>query len=315
MVPHPSSGPSGTNSTKHVNLHWDDIKSITHTKHHILVSSLAGSSTRKRRLCVGASRCRDTFDLLTSHQKMATELKNRQLLIRAEFQSNSLQRQVGSKLAGYNIDESSSSTEKISFHPESSTPHRETTKISTRRIQATPRDQVDSSTPIKRSTPKLLSSVSWTLPRPANNAVRIYVPFDDFKKKKEVEDEADITTRLIEVNNKAQDDSIPELLRLTSISPVQSCASVSASRCDSSLTLTSPRKSTLVRMGTKISSDALIREKMRLTTEVANESILAPDPSSGAYVVGNSFLSIIFFYDLIIRSFFFCLVFKKRYER
>jgi len=272
MVPHPSSGSVSNGSCKHVSLHWDDIKSLTHTKHHIIVSSLAGSSTRKRRLCVGASRCRDTFDLLTSHQKMAIELKNRQMQIRPDL-SDSIQRQVGSKLASYSSDESSK--DRVSFQPETMTPPAK--PPSRRLLHKATTDEVDSSTP-KRLTPKLLSSASWTLPRPANNtvnAVRIYVPFDD-KKKNSVEKEADVTTRLIEVKS---DDSVPELLRMTSISPV-SCAS----RCDSS-TATSPRKSTLVRMGTKISSDALIREKMRFQ-ELVIEPVVSNDPS-GAYVVGN----------------------------
>lgn len=271
MVPHPSSGSVGNGNSKHISLHWDDIKSLTHTKHHIIVSSVAGSSTRKRRLCVGASRCRDTFDLLTSHQKMAIELKNRQMQIRSDL-SESIQRQVGSKLASYSSDESS--IDRVSFQPETTPP---ANKTPSRRLlqKKTANDEVDSSTP-KRLTPKLLSSASWTLPRPANNAVRIYVPFDD-KKKNAMEKEADITTRLIEV--KADDDSVPELLRMTSVSPV-SCTS----RCDSSMA-TSPRKSTLVRMGTKISSDALIREKMRLQ-ELVNEPTISNDPS-GAYVVGK----------------------------
>jgi hypothetical protein len=201
---------------------------------------------------------------------MAIELKNRQMQIRSDL-PESIQRQVGSKLASYSSDESS--IDRVSFQPETTPPANKTP--SRRLLHKAATDEVDSSTP-KRLTPKLLSSASWTLPRPANNAVRIYVPFDD-KKKNAMEKEADVTTRLIEV--KADDDSVPELLRMTSASPV-SCTS----RCDSSMA-TSPRKSTLVRMGTKISSDALIREKMRLQ-ELINEPTVSNDPS-GAYVVGK----------------------------
>ena len=52
----------------------------------------------------------------------------------------------------------------------------------------------------------------------------------------------------------------------------------------------SPRKSTLVRMGTKVSTEALFREKLRLQ-DVSMSDTPTPlgtsPPPSGAYVVGK----------------------------
>ena len=86
----------------------------------------------------------------------------------------------------------------------------------------------------------------------------------------------------------------------------------------------SPRKSTLVRMGTKVSTEALFREKLRLqdhdvtlqgdpqqaTSPVLLHSaiyspispIRSPSSHSGAYVVGNAFIYFEFirFFSLLL---------------
>ncbi len=123
---------------------------------------------------------------------------------------------------------------------------------------------------------------SATLPRPSN-AVRIYVPFGGVQQQqqKRAEEQLDITTRVIDVKSNTP---VPELVQVTSAESSQ--YSTLSSVATESAVPTSPRKSTLVRMGTKISSDALIREKMRLQEVSFSERIASGDPS-GAYVVGK----------------------------
>lgn len=129
------------------------------------------------------------------------------------------------------------------------------------------------------------SASSSTLPRPSN-AVRIYVPFGGVSKnparEKRVEKSPDMTTRVIDVQSKSTS-PLPELVQVTSAESSR----YSTLSSPESLVSTSPRKSTLVRMGTKISSDALIREKMRLQDVSFSERVVNGDPS-GAYVVGNN---------------------------
>ena len=229
LVPHATTS-FGT-SHKHVSLYWEDVKSLTHSKHHIVLTSGIGNSIRKRRLCVGTSRIRDTFDLLISHQKMALELKKRKLLIRSE--SATLPKLRHNRPASF--------------------------------IEPT-------KTPVEPV--KSLSSA--TLPRPSN-AVRIYVPFGGVQKRPE----SDITTRVIDVKSNIP---LPELVPVTSAESSSQYSTLSS--LSESIVPTSPRKSTLVRMGTKISSDALIREKMRLQEVSFSERVVSGDPS-GAYVVGK----------------------------
>ena len=54
MIPHPSSG--SIPASKLVHIRWMDIKSLTHTKHHILVTILLANATKKLRFCVGTTR-------------------------------------------------------------------------------------------------------------------------------------------------------------------------------------------------------------------------------------------------------------------
>jgi hypothetical protein len=230
LVPHATTTSFGT-SLKHVSLYWEDIKSLTHSKHHIVLTSGIGNSIRKRRLCVGTSRIRNTFDLLISHQKMALELKKRKLLIRSE--SATLPKLRHNRPASF--------------------------------IE-----------PVKTPVEPVKSLSSATLPRPSN-AVRIYVPFGGVQKRP---DTNDITTRVIDVKSNIP---MPELVPVTS---AESSQYSTLSSLSESTVPTSPRKSTLVRMGTKISSDALIREKMRLQEVSFSERVVSGDPS-GAYVVGK----------------------------
>ncbi|XP_057375054.1 tyrosine-protein phosphatase non-receptor type 13-like [Daphnia carinata] len=230
LVPHATSTSFGT-PCKHVNLYWEDIKTLTHSKHHIVLTSGTGSLIRKRRLCVGTSRIRNTFDLLISHQKMALTLKKRKMLIR----------------------------------PESAT----LPKLRHNR----PASFIE---PVKTPTEPIKTLSSSTLPRPSN-AVRIYVPFGRVEKRLE----PDVTSRPIDVKSNVPS---PEPVSVTS--PESSQYSTLSSLSESTIP-TSPRKSTLVRMGTKISSDALIREKMRLQEVSFSERIASGDPS-GAYVVDTS---------------------------
>lgn len=234
LIPHASSHSLGT--SKHVIMYWEDVKSLTHSKHHIVLTSGAGSSIRKRRLCVGTSRIRDTFELLTSHQKMATELKNRKLFIRSEIP----------KVPKVRQSRTTSFIEPANKSPVESAP--------------------------------MVSSA--TLPRPSN-AVRIYVPYGGVEKK--ADESCDITTRVINVQPSSP---LPELLHVTSAESSQ-YSTLSSRTAESPAVPTSPRKSTLVRMGTKISSDALIREKMRLQEVSFSGERASSCDSSGAYVVGN----------------------------
>ncbi|XP_046642989.1 tyrosine-protein phosphatase non-receptor type 13-like isoform X1 [Daphnia pulicaria] len=231
LVPHATTTSFGT-SLKHVSLYWEDIKSLTHSKHHIVLTSGIGNSIRKRRLCVGTSRIRNTFDLLISHQKMALELKKRKLLIRSE--SATLPKLRHNRPASF--------------------------------IE-----------PVKTPVEPVKSLSSATLPRPSN-AVRIYVPFGGVQKRP---DTNDITTRVIDVKSNIP---MPELVPVTS---AESSQYSTLSSLSESTVPTSPRKSTLVRMGTKVSSDALIREKMRLQEVSFSERVVSGDPS-GAYVVDTS---------------------------
>ena len=225
-------------------MYWEDVKSLTHTKHHIVLTSGTGTCIRKRRLCVGTSRVRDTFELLTSHQKMALELKNRKLLYRSEC----------------------STLPKPRHHQH----------------QNRPMSFIE---PVINKTPTVEQSIrpvsSATLPRPSN-AVRIYVPFGGVQKR--AEEQLDITTRVIDVKSNTP---VPELVQVTS---AESSQYSTLSSVTESAVPTSPRKSTLVRMGTKISSDALIREKMRLQEVSFSERVVTGDPS-GAYVLGNNIFS------------------------
>lgn len=231
--------------SKHVNLYWEDVKSLTHTKHHIILTSGTASSIRKRRLCVGTSRIRDTFQLLTSHQKMALELRDRKLLIRSECSSTSTTR----------LPKATSLNKSLVTRPTSF-------------IE-----------PAKSPVNEVIKSISSaTLPRPSN-AVRIYVPFGDVIKKTRTKS-VDVTTRVIDVKSNSP---LPELVHVTSAAESSTYSTLS---WPDSVVPTSPRKSTLVRMGTKISSDALIREKMRLQDVSFTERVASADPS-GAYVVGK----------------------------
>ncbi len=192
------------------------------------------------------SRCKEAFDLLISHQKMAEELKCRKLFSR---------------------------------------------KVEPERIR---RLQVDK--PVDTSPPEVIMPESPLKPsvQPAEpNAVRIYVPFSDSRKSGADELDSssnsaqfrntstDVTTRLIQVDNESP---VPELVRPGTSSGPSSPAAVSRtsrdSVCGAPSGPSSPRKSTLVRMGTKISTDALIREKYRLFND--------PVIGSGAYVVGKN---------------------------
>ena len=218
LVPHATSSSGNNNNNnnnnngvvKHVSLHWDDVKTLTHTKHHVVLTSGTGTSIRKRRLCVGTSRMRDAFELLTSHQKMALELKCRPMLM----------------------------PRIVLAPPELST------------ANTLPKAARPSCRPPSGS---IESRKSFHLPENAeSNAVRIFVPYGGSGNSEDIVDGR------------------------TDVNP-ESMASATAS---------SPRKSTLVRMGTKISSDALIREKMRLQDVSFIERSSSADPS-GAYVVGN----------------------------
>ena len=191
-------------------------------------------------------RCKEAFDLLISHQKMAEELKCRKLFSR---------------------------------------------KVEPERIR---RLQVDK--PVDTSQPEVIMPESQLKPnvQPAeSNAVRIYVPFSDSRKTGADELDSssnsaqfrntstDVTTRLIQVDNESP---VPELVRPGTSSGPSSPTAVSRtsgdSVCGAPSGPSSPRKSTLVRMGTKISTDALIREKYRLFNDPVN--------GSGAYVVGKN---------------------------
>lgn len=246
LVPHATSTSFGT-PCKHVNLYWEDVKSLTHSKHHIVLTSGTGSLIRKRRLCVGTSRIRNTFDLLISHQKMALALKKRKMLIR----------------------------------PESAT-------LPKLRHNNRPASFIE---PVKTATEPVKTLSSSTLPRPSN-AVRIYVPFGRDEKRPDT----NVTNRIFDIKSNVPS---PEPVPVTS--PESSQYSTLSSMSESTVA-TSPRKSTLVRMGTKISSDALIREKMRLQDVSFGERVASCDPS-GAYVVGKSdtvFICLISFIYCII---------------
>lgn len=267
MVPHPSAG----TSSKHTSLHWEDVKNISHTKHHIVLSCLSGSSTRKRRLCVGTSRCRDTFDLLTSHQKMVQELKGRKIIVRPEPRTLPRPQQP-------NLQQRSRPVSCNELGTYKSTPPGP--RPVSQSLSTFSRPTYEQTTQTRSSHEAKAQSPPPRTPSPARpaNAVRIYVPFGSGKAdRRESTDEPDITTRNIQVQ---VDSPVPQLIRMAS-SPYSS-----TDRLDLSVSgPSSPRKSTLVRMGTKITADAFFREKMRLQ----ETSFRSSDPS-GAYVVGKDIL-------------------------
>lgn len=242
MVPH-SSTPSSNGMTKHVNLHWDDVKSLTHTKHHLVLVSGIGSNLRKRRLCVGTSRVRDTFELLASHQKMAFDLRTRKLFIRSDC-------------------------------------------VTLPRTKCRPVSYNETAEKIKNDLSKSLPSMSPVLARRYSNAVRIYVPYSEHESQTTADYKS--SGRSEPANSDTTDGHLPPS------SPVNWQNSLCSSDISTLDAIpTSPRKSTLVRMGTKISSDALIREKLRLqegTSNTPSERAVSTEPPSGAYVLGNDIL-------------------------
>lgn len=263
MVPHASAGTSG----KHTSLHWEDVKNVTHTKHHIVLTSTSGSTTRKRRLCVGTSRCRDTFDLITAHEKMAQELRERKMIIRPEPSSTMPRQQRVRPISCNDNAVMTAPVYKANTlpRPVSEVMTSYTTKSYDMPLSLPPQP-VRSPSPVRSA-----------------NAVRIYVPFGNEKNETSFHRkyEPDITTRMIEVKVESP---VPELVRMPPSSPCSSTTMGSMDRLDLSGP-SSPRKSTLVRMGTKITADAFIREKMRLQ-ETSFMGRAAGDPS-GAYVVGK----------------------------
>lgn len=259
MVPHASAG----SSSKHTSLHWEDVKNVTHTKHHVVITSASGSTTRKRRLCVGTSRCRDTFDLIVAHQKMAHELRNRKMIIRPE--ASSLPRQRVRPMSFNEPD-----METATYQLESRSPRPVSDAMSYSKPNMNELHERSTSPPARSMSPV----------RPAN-AVRIYVPFGtgNTPVQPKTGDDADVTTRMIQVKIESP---VPDLVPMPS-SPCSTATTMgSMDRLDLSGP-SSPRKSTLVRMGTKITADAFIREKMRLQE---NSFIGRTTEPSGAYVVG-----------------------------
>ena len=56
MIPHPSLCASGPVGGKELRVTWNDVKYLTHTKHHVIVTVLAASVAKKLRFCVGTTR-------------------------------------------------------------------------------------------------------------------------------------------------------------------------------------------------------------------------------------------------------------------
>ena len=212
-------------------LRWPDVKQVAHTKHHIVLyyedSGCGGGAHQaaKLKLCVGSSRCKESFEMLVGHQKMSAELS-------AKW---SLAKEAPAKYSAARI------------------------AITAPRAPA----HVTPPTSVK-VLPVSEDSGAAATPPTRKNTVRIYVPFS------ETPAECDVTTRVIPIATPppvaaAERDGAGDFANDSTDVPSGSG---------------SPRKGTLVRMGTRVSSDALIREKQRLAGVAT--------PPSGAYVIGAS---------------------------
>ena len=269
-------------------------------------------------------RCRDTFHMIMSHQKMAQDLKSRKLFYRPEPSNKTLarlQRIVDPSIVPV-----------LPAQPPTSPP----AAVPVNKAEISPEADRESSAEASRPAPAIRRS----------NTVRIYVPFEKNRcDTPEARDELDVTTRRIEIED---DRSVPRLMRINPATHHSTpqlelhCAPNAQTLVNSSFVFASieliprilsdyqtpiilflnifiwsmvlieqsdslewlprwlqsgtvspistgsrnsmpnsPRKSTLVRMGTKVSTEALFREKLRLQdVSVCDGPPMSPPPLS-----------------------------------